>query len=310
MTTRQGQVGLPAGQKYPSLDQIAPNLEGEMTNFRSTVTGLMKQLDVKYWLDPGLDGQITFSFKQSRLSDVLTNLCTQVGGDFQVVGDTVRIYGRGAYDHYDQDRNYYRFAPCTPTLTMNFSKSELYVSPKQTKGGTYDTLYEAIHLAGYKTMNLMSYGESGFAIVLPFETIDADGVPFVKRKGARPSNKSRFHFKLPYLPKLGMARLEELFAGGYDNENLDYRVIVLAVTADSKVSSPSPLKPGEGDAVLDLAFRDQKWPRVPTLTAFVYEFRRPSGARMATLLKPGMSKLSAGQHLILAGLWTTKELGK
>ena len=290
------------------LDKITPNWEGVNFDFRTTVTELLKQLDVKFWLSPGVDGQITGSFKQAKLSTVLEKFCIQVGGGFQQIGDTVRIYGRGDFDHYDQNHNYYNFAACTPSSQVTITRPELFLSPKQTKGGTFDMLTEAVHLAGYKSLDLMSSGNTGFAIALPFETIDANGAWIETRQRGRPSKMDRFHFKLSYLPRLGTSRLSELFASAIDNEDMDYRMIVLVATTDFEISPPQPLNRVESDMTLSKNFRYQKWAKPPTLTAYVYEFRRPPGQPLGVLVKPGQSKISARQHLILAGLWTEKEL--
>ena len=294
------------------LGRIIPNFEGISVDFRTTLTELFRTLGVKVWISPELEGKISLSMKQVKFEFLLQNFCAQVNATYRYERDTFLIVERSDRSEFNSanSRKLYSFAPGFPSSQVSISQKSLFLSPKQTKGGTYDLLMESIKTAGFKLDCSRSYGKTGFAIVLPFEAIDTAGYPYVG--STKSAHRQRFDFSMPYLPLFEMSKLGELFATAWGNFDHDYRLIIVAATTDATgpngQSMQSQLSHFKDEIELPEEFRTEKWAKTPTVTAFIYEFRRPPGQRLAVLLKPGESKISARQHLILAGLWTEKEL--
>ena len=294
------------------LGRIIPNFEGINVEFRTTLTELFKTLGVKVWISPELEGKISLSMRGVKFDLLFHNFCAQVNATFRYERDTFLIVKRSDSSEGigGTSRQVCSFAPGFPSSQVSISQRSLFLSRKQTKGGSYDLLMESIKTAGFKLSGIRSYGKTGFAIVLPFESIDKAGKPYVG--STKSFHRQRFDFSMPYLQSFEMSKMGELFANTWDNLDHDYRLIVIAATNDvtgpNDQTSQNQRSHFKDDIGIPEDFRAEKWANTPTVKAFVYEFRRPAGQHLAVLLKPGQSEISARRHLIMSGLWTEKEL--
>ncbi len=284
------------------LDTIIPSIDVKEANVHVVLKKLFDDAHLKMWVSPEIElvGKITLKLENSRFELVLQNILSQVSFTYMYKNRTFLIIPK-TWNGGDPGppENLPIFHPEVPTSKYVLRNPKLFLTPKRTIRGTFDLLTEAARSAKFEWWDEWSYGSCGFAISLSFEAIDKEGVPL--------QGDSRLNFDLSYLSKFGMARLPELFSSGYGNEDRDYRMIVIT-TCDSSVKS-KVLWRYPGFRGLPNFLTDKPWNRSPKVTAYVYEFRRQKGSRLASLLKPGQSKISARRHLVLSGLWSEKELG-
>jgi hypothetical protein len=295
------------------LDARMHNVEFKNTPASDALKTLFDWAKLKYWVSPDVDLNTPISLKlqDAKFEIVLQNVLAQLGCTYRYEHDELTILTREPISSVPApDEPMAKFFPTDATSSVTVKNVHLFMSPKQTMGGTFHMLDEAVQSARFYASDLWAYGSDGFAIVLPFETIDPKGVPLSDRYVN--GSTERFSFSIPYLSKIGFSKLSDFFAKSRGNSDHDYRIIVLTFCEKSSVPHAS------ADLVevlresysrdLPLAARNKKWNQTPLITAYVYEFRRPSGQRLAVLLKPGQSKISARRHLVLAGLWSEKEL--
>ncbi len=297
---------LPMPVQGDVLDTIIPSFVCKDEDARAVLKRLFGGVHQKYWVSPEVElmGTITLKLDNTKFELVLQHVLNQVGFTYR--------YDKGAFLILDRGDNYgdpgppedlREFSPRDSTSRFVIKNSGLFMAPRRTVGGTFNLMTEAMEAAGFESWSEWSYGSFGFAIVLPIEAIDQTGVPL----------RDRFSLDISYLPKFNFSKLAELFATGYNNLDRDYRMIVLSAKNDLNVTGGQPKRDKlwryPGVKGLPYEFRLSKWKKEPEVTAYVYEFRRQNGSHLANLLKPGQSKISARQHLVLAGLWTEKELG-
>ena len=292
------------------LDKIIPSIDVTNIPLHELLERLFTDAKSKYRVEPGIDQNtpITLKIDHAKFELVLQNVLAQVGATFRYEGKNFKIIDRREYFGISRlDYKIAEFLPGSETSKCRLSNPVQFLTPKRTIGGTLDLLLESARNAGFDSWSVMSYGRSGFALHMPFESIDQNGKPLPKDDIGRPVG--RFSFDMPYLSKYGFDKLNELFGKGYANRDHDFRMIVLTFRPNSPFLANRKIVMKEFDqALLPEAVQRERWKSNPVVTAFIYEFRRPPGQRLAILLKPGQSKISARQHLILAGLWTDKEL--
>jgi hypothetical protein len=285
------------------LDKIIPNIDVKDANAIDVLKNLLKDVHMKMWVSPEIElaGKITLKLHNAKFEVVLQHILNQVNFTYMYLDHTFLFLpreGPGWDPAPPVDLPIFQSKGFTSKYSIK--NSNLFLTPKKTMGGTFDLLTEATRSANFEWWDEWSYGSCGFAITLAFEAIDQRGAPL--------PHSRLTNFNLRYLSKFGMARLPELFASGFGNQDKDYRMIVLTASDSSSKSTRPWRYPGIKGLPYD--FQIKHWNKSPEVTAFIYEFRRQNGNQLATLLKPGQSKISARQHLILSGLWTDNELGK
>ena len=292
------------------LDKVIPSIDVTDIPLHELLSKLFTEVKTKYRVEPGIDQNtpITLKINHAKFELILQNVLAQVGATFRYEGKNFDIIDRREYFGISRlDYKMTEFLPGSETSKSRLTNAFQFLTPKRTIGGTLDLFLERARTAGFDSWNVLSYGRSGFALLMPFESIDQKGKPLPKDDIGRPLG--RFSFDMPYLTKYGFDKLNELFGKGYANQDHDYRMIVLTFRRNTAFVANREIVMKELEqALLPEAVQKERWKSTPTVTAFVYEFRRPPGQHLAVLLKPGESKISARQHLILAGLWTDKEL--
>lgn len=296
MTIAQGDV----------LDKVIPVFDVADLDFRKALKELFSIASVKFAIEPGLEGKVTLNMRNAKFELVLQNICSQANVTYRYEFKTFMIIARDNSIISDP-------APRQPlpkydakgaTSSYPIRNSRPFLTPRRTKGGTYDLLNEALSVAGFYPYGVCSYGESGFALVLPIETIDKEG-------HALPDN-FRFRFNQPKNVWNGPDEVQRTISDRIVGPDHDFRLIVLTISDDQKKSRSrafeAVMKEYEGSGI-SWYDRRQMWSGNLKLKAYTYEFRRQKGSRLATLLKPGQSKISARRHLVLSGLWSEKELG-
>ena len=272
------------------LDTILPEVEFFNVDVREALRQLLKKTGANYTVDPEIQGKLMLRLTNVSYEQAIQFICTSVHATYSYRNKTFfftrqRMEGDPAPD-YDATT----FVPAGYTSRIEITNGKLFLSPRRTKGGTFDLLSEAFNLAGLHDLNLSKFGSNGFATILPFESIDKSGMPV-----------DRFVFKPRFLWEFGTDNLVKYFNDSQENRNHDFRLIILAVDDGATPNSKAP-SVYRGNWI-SFQYRNEKWTKTPRLTAYIYEFRRQGGNSLAVLLKPGQSLISAKKHLASAGLW-------
>ena len=263
------------------LDRIIPSFEVKDMDVADAFKVLFKQVDGKFWKSPIIRGKITLKLGRTKFELVLQNVCSQVHATYRYERKTFVIVKReeGGDLYDDEQKEYFGFSPLNPSARFNLQNTSLFLSPKRTKGGTFDLLKEAIESAGYPDFYVWRYGKAGFAISMPFEAVGQRGEILTGIDHGE--HIRRFLIDPSYLPEFGMNKVSELFSTAWDNLDRDYRMIAIAVSTAKLDSTELPARKEltrmYGDAGLSPATRSDVWTKTPTVTAFIYEFRRPPG---------------------------------
>ncbi|HLP00356.1 MAG TPA: hypothetical protein VK171_17295 [Fimbriimonas sp.] len=278
---------------FEFLDQKIPLIEFAGVDVRHAFIQLFSMIDREVIVDPDVTGSVTLRLKDHRLELAIQNMCAMNNLTYTTLGKAIHVMRRGDQFIADPEppRRANLFQPRGYTSRIEIKDSKLFLSPLRTRGGTTDVLNEALRIAGFRKMRFNRFGSSGFAVILPFESIDAKGK----------TKPDRFEFDPHFYYDFDQTKLVSYFAGSHYNKGKDFRLIVLTFDDGSN------LKLGDDkqiqDAYLPHNYEVMKWQKTPKAWAYVYEFRRKEGNKMATLLKSGESKISAKQHLSQAGLW-------
>ncbi len=274
------------------------SIEIENAEVREVLSHLFKNLLVKHWVDLDLEGNVTLSMKNVPYSMVLDNVLAQVGGEYAIEKGVYVIRKKRFSPIYEGmpllgGDNFLTGAFTSTYVLVN---PALFKSPLNTKGGTYDLLLEAIRAVKFKDWHVRTFGRGGFALVMPFESINANG---------RPTNRNRrFQYNPSFWRTVDFQKIGAYFAHEFDPPLDNQRVIVLA-------AEPFPsLTSGPESLVLDVQRKDlserarrEKWEVGVKVSAFVYEFTDGMNGSPAKLLPSGKG-LPARTHLIGAGLWS------
>lgn len=283
------------------LDRVINEYSVSNVPVREALEKLSKISPFRYWIQPDLDGKVTFACKGKKFELVLQGILVQANltyryeyGRFVLVPRTPMI-GDPGYVEFP------RIKPAGYTSRYTFTNNRLFLTPKKSILGTVELLKEAVYRKEFYDFQFWAYGKEGFAMLLPFEEIDTKGNPTPKEFPQ--------HFSMPYLKTFGFENLTKLFTQHYRAEGHDYRAILLTVDVEplnEAVGNHSKPREGYTGGTLDLSY--EQWSKEPEINAFVYEFRRKPDQLVGELIKEGGSKISAKQHLLLSGLWTEEEL--
>lgn len=303
ISVEDAQNSLTAAQAI--LDKVIPSFECKDVTPRAAIEKLFAGTHQKVWMEPLIDlrSKITVKKENQTFEILLQTILNETGFTYRYESGTFWIIYRGEHFMVGPEDKFPEFVPATFTSSFRIRNESLFLSPKKTRQGTLDLLQEATQIAQQRNGRPWTYGQSGLALELALEAIDKQGGPM--------PGKARFQHQMAYLPEFGIQRMNDLFAKSYQIEDKDFRLIIVASAEPTKAAlrRKTFLLKNWGE-VLPQSIQYLKWKTPPTVTAYVYEFRRQKGSRLATLLKPGQSKISARKHLVLAGLWTEKELGR
>jgi len=288
----------------------AQDLQGRVTldlhdvPIDTALRGLFSQTNTKYSVEPGIRGTVTISIENVPPEVALRAILSQVGGSYRIDRGVYTIVKNGPAGFGSDSTEIVLmeavpyFRPGEYSASYEVRNKGLYLSPHRTMGGTYGLLAEAAADAGFQDWSVFRYGDNGFAIVLPCEAVDENGIPDSSARFGSGLSTSWGDYR----------RISETWSQAGLHAKSSYRVLVLLVTADriqpDGFTGKSDLSRPYGSAGFPDSLRNRKWTADPKLTVLVYEFR----GRPSTLLKPGQSSTSAKAQIVDSGLWTARQL--
>jgi hypothetical protein len=280
-------------------DQIIPYIELHNADIHEALRTLFKTQGIKVSIGPGIHGGVTIALRNVTVQIALEYILRQVDATFRIEGDTILIQRKFQETPiYENGRANSNFIPGEYSSRYDFSSPVIFETPQKTKGGTCDMLLEAVRAGGFSQWFIWDYGNSGFAIVLPFETIHDNGRPS--------AGSSRFGYKPKYLAGFDFPKIGDYVASEYEVLDRRYRVIVLVASTEpiakagvGEITAKSRI---EVSSELSNKARTEKWRGELKVSALVYEFKGGNKVEPAQILANGKG-LPARTHLVAAGLW-------
>ena len=302
----QGQNGQASDAQNQGKVEQQSEFEVSSIEFQNVDVGkalktLFKNIAPKYWIDLDLEGAVTLSMKRVPFSVVLDSILKQVGGEYSIERGTYVIRKKDFSLDQSPGAPVSRasFEPGSFTSQFDFRNPALFKSPLGTKGGTFDLLLEAVRVAKFNNWHVRTYGQGGFAIILPFEFIDATG---------RPMGRERFTFGPAFWKTVSFQKIGDYVSHEFDPPIGNHRVIVLTAAPGSEQNTkPQFIYDNQAFSELPTGIRLQKWEGAIKVSAFVYEFS--DGSPVTPNKNLGSKKmLLAKAHLVAAGLWSNSLL--
>ncbi len=279
-------------------DQIIPYIELLNADIHEALRTLFKTHGIKVSIGPGIHGGVTIALRNVTVQIALEYILRQVDATFRIDGDTILI--RRKFQEtpiYENGRANSNFIPGEYSSRYDFVSPVIFETPQRTKGGTCDMLLEAVRGGGFSQWFIWDYGNSGFAIVLPFETIHDDGRPS--------AGSSRFGYKPKYLAGFDFPKIGDYVASEYEVLDRRYRVIVLVASTEpitkTGVGETEKREIVDGPFDLGTKYRRENWRGELKVSALVYEFKGGNKVEPAQLLANSKG-LPARTHLVAAGL--------
>lgn len=293
--------GPPSADRPQSVGEKRVTVHLKSAEVRAAIKQLFNEVGAEYDIAPEIQGTVNVDLQNVAFDVALKALLDEMDATFRVEpGRYVLVKNdRVGPDLTSFSWNWRAtdFWPRAYSGSYEVRNKRLFMTPHRTIGGTYDLLQEAAIMAGFDYWSVMSYGDDGFALVLPMETIRKDGLPL--------AGEDRFRLSM-YHPD----EVAEAVQKAGPASNLRNRVLVLVVSTEpirpDGLKAPRQRMWSEYNQTLSVADRRRVWDKDPKLTVLVYSFR--AGPTTPVLVKPGESKISAKAHVIGAGLWTKKQL--